>query len=346
MKYFLEHINENIEEKETFLFLSDNLREILKSIDSNISNKLLELEKNKIKYDHSYIDVSKKEGMLSILSINRLGRVDGVSEEDLINPSSDSPVWDNRHRIDIRIGAVVKKFLPDVMAFSELEGFVNSIKSKTNVNKYTLKVVNGEDIRKWYNVNNYYNPTPNVVDRDDVCENENDPRTTLMRSCLKQVEKQPFFDIYTKNEGQVGMLIMLNEQNKLLARAIVWFGCFIADNIEKPTVGTLMDRIYYTNDSDVNIFIDYAKKNNWWFKPQQSKEIYSFVVDGKTTNKSVTIRLKNHGNYDKYPYLDTLCYYTPETGRLSSTRGVPKPNIDRYQLHSTSGGKKKLSPNK
>ena len=60
--------------------------------------------------------------------------------------------------------------------------------------------------------------------------------------------------------------------------------------------------------------------------------------------------------FDKYPYVDTMCYYTPFTGRLSSTRGKPAripeglPGagevMDRYQLHSAKGGAKRLSREK
>jgi hypothetical protein len=66
--------------------------------------------------------------------------------------------------------------------------------------------------------------------------------------------------------------------------------------------------------------------------------------------------LKHHVIFAKYPYIDTMCFYTPFSGRLSSSRGkpatIPKdlPGageiMDRYQLHRANGGTKKLLNNK
>lgn len=352
IKYFLDHINENLNIKEMPIIFSDKFRDMIESMNSRVSNELLKLEKSNLKLDFSYIDFSENENMFSVLYVNRMARVDNIQENDLIDPSEDSVVWSTRYRQDMRIGAFINKLLLNSITAVELENFVNSIKGKLALNQYKISLVVGEDIRKWYHVKHYFNPTPDIVDRDDLEENQADPRTPLMKSCLKQPEKQPFFNIFTKNPEQIAMLIMLNKNNELIARALIWLDCFFVDNQKNPTRGILMDRIYYTNESDVNIFIDYAKKNNWWYKSAQAKEIFTFVVNDVVVEKVLTTRLKNHGDFDPYPYLDTLCYYTPASGRLSTNRGVPvkHPNtgevLERYLLHSTGGGKKRLSRDK
>ncbi len=76
---------------------------------------------------------------------------------------------------------------------------------------------------------------------------------------------------------------MLNKENKLVARAIIWFDCFVVDIPGNPTKGVLMDRIYYTNESDVNIFIDYAKEHSWWYKPNQAKRSFTLFSKGRAS---------------------------------------------------------------
>lgn len=344
-KFYFESLETN-NLKELPLFLSRSFKKLLTVINSDISKKLLKLCESEKLFQFSYIEI-KDVNNISIIAVNRVTRIEGVTEDDLINPKENSVIWGEKYRQLMGIGTFVAKLLPDYRGTKELEEFVNQYRAQLDVFNYDLKIVRGEEIRYWYHVKTYYNPTPDLIDRNDIAEGENDPRTTLMKSCLKQAEKQPFFDIYTKNVNQVGMLIMTDQNNKLRARAIVWFDCYVADDPTNPSKGVFLDRIYYTNESDVNIFINYAKEKGWWYKPSQQKEIYSFIMNGEVCNKSITTRLKVHGEFNSYPYVDTLCYYTPVTGRLSSTRGRPAMMddkfLERYQLHNTGGSKKRLS---
>lgn len=328
------------------MFFSKSFRKILTTINTKIARDLLAVLDSDLTFKFSYVQV-KDADVVTVLPINRAIRIEGTDEEDFTYPTDDSILWGEKYRQPIRIGALVTSILPNSNNQKELELFINQYRAQIDVFKYNIKIIRGEEIRNWYHVKTYFNPNPGVVDRDDLPEGASDPRTPLMKSCLKQPEKQPFFDIYTKNVDQVGLLIMTDQNNKLRARAIVWFDCYVADNPENPTKGALLDRIYYTNESDVNIFINYAKEQGWWYKPSQQKEIYSFVMNDAVCNKSITTRLKVHGEFNYYPYVDTMCFYTPATGRLSSTRGKPAMKngsyIDRYQLHNTNGSKKRLS---
>lgn len=350
IKKFSGHLNEDINVRELPMFFSERFINILKSIDSKISKELLDLLKSDIKFQFSYVDLSDDIDFVSVLPSNRLGRIPGISEEDIENPSNNSPVWGEKFRQLFRIGVFVNRLLPKYAGTKDLENFVNHFKSKLDVENYELRIVRGEEIRKWYHVDNYYNANPGMEEAPE--DGSLDIRSPLMKSCLKQPEKQSFFDIYCKNPEQIGMLIMLNKDKKLVARAVLWFDCFIARNPENPPKGVLMDRIYYTQESDVKIFIDYAKEHNWWYKPSQAKEIFSYVVDGVEESRPITTRLKNHGMFAYYPYLDTMCYYTPDTGRLSSNRGRPQTHpktgeiMERYKLQRANGGVKRLSRDK
>ena len=339
----------DINVKELPMFYSPRLTNVIKSIDSIISGELLALTRSGKVFAFSYADITDNIDTVSILPVNRVGRIDGVGEDDLESPSEGSVLWGKRLRQEIGVGAFVNRLLPKYNGSRDLENFVHGFKSKLDVENYEIKLIKGEEIRKWYHFKTYYNEHPGIINKP---EEGDDPRSPLMKSCLKQPEKQPFFDIYTENPDQVGMLIMLNSKGKLVARAIIWFDCFVADKAENPSKGVLMDRIYYTRESDVNIFIDYAKEHGWWYKPSQAKEISSFVKDGVVCDRPISTKLTRRGNFDKYPYMDTMCFYTPTTGRLSTSRGRPALNpvtkeiMDRYQLRRTNGMVKKLSREK
>lgn len=338
--------------KELPLFISSRLVKLLSSLSNPIAKDILNLVDSEQKFQNSYVDLNDDDmDSFTVLPVNRVSRLEGITEKDFTDPSENSIVWGKKFRQPMRIGSFVTRFLPKYAGQKDLENFVHQIKGKLDAENYELKMVRGEEIRKWYLVDTYYNPHPGIIDAPEE-DGILDVRTPLMRSCLKQPEKQTFFDIYCDNPEQIGMLIMLDENKKLRARAVIWFDCFVVDKPGDPTKGVLMDRIYYTNESDVNIFIDYAKKNNWWYKPSQGKEIYTFVKDGQVCDKGVSTRIKNHGTFEKYPYIDTMCYYTPDTGRLSTNRGRPARNpstgeiMERLQLHKANGGFKRLSKEK
>lgn len=330
--------------KELPMFYSSSFKKILNSINTRVSKELLKLMNSDATFKFSYVKELDLE-YVSVLPVNKALRIDGVTDNDLTNPSDNSPLWGEKFRTPMKLGGFINSVI--VASNVEVADFVNKYRAYLDSKNYTLKLVKGEEIRYWYHVKNYYNPTPDIVDRDDLPEGALDPRTTLMKSCLKQAEKQPFFDIYCKNVDQISLLIMTDKNNKLRARAIVWHDCFVADNPENPTRGVLLDRIYYTSESDVDIFINYAKERGWFYKPTQAKEVYSFIMNGAICNRSITTRLKVHGEFAYYPYIDTMCYYTPSTGRLSTTIGKPAAKygipIDRYLLHNTNGTKKRLA---
>ena len=106
-----------------------------------------------------------------------------------------------------------------------------------------------------------------------------------------------------------------------------------------------MDRVYLVADHYLKFFIDYAKENNWLYKQEQSYSNSNFVdpEDGSVHRLTLSFRLTPK-NYEYYPYMDTIYYYTPETGRAGSNK--PKQaalnKYTTYQCRSTGGGTERV----
>lgn len=150
---------------------------------------------------------------------------------------------------NIKIGRLVQKFSEQTgRKFSkvEIENFVNKFKStwESIANIQTrIRIVEGEDIRKYYSGKNYVSYV----------------KSTLQKSCMRYQRCQKYFDIYVDNPRVCKMIILDSEKEpgKIEARALLW----TLMNGKK-----FMDRIYYSSQFQYDIFVDLAKKNNWIWK--------------------------------------------------------------------------------
>lgn len=145
-----------------------------------------------------------------------------------------------------------------------IEETVNSYKSYkkylNSIEEY-LSVVKGEDIKTWYHEDKY------------------EPRSgTLSNSCMRYDRCQDYFNIYINNG--VEMLILKNEQGKLIGRALLW----------ETNEGKYMDRIYGKDHIQI-LFKKWATDNGYDLR---------FDLGSKVT-KSVNVNLQ-----DKFPYMDTF----------------------------------------
>lgn len=220
-----------------------------------------------------YINIGKSNDTVSYLPQNRLKLV----EEKGLDP------WNNNYRQETRIGRFVRGIVGDKMNNYEIENFVNKFKAYFDVynNKNELKLIKGEDIRHFYYKKNY-----------------NDTKKgTLWNSCMIGKKNQKKFDIYVKNPKVCSMLIRTDDDNKLVARAIVW----------KTNKGTFMDRVYYINDHDRNVFMDYAKKKGW----------NSYDADYYDEKMKVKLDWYEFKKEKHYPYMDTFQYLDRKKGTLS-----------------------------
>jgi len=307
------------------MYLSKDLAEVLKKMESPIAKELLGLSRKSVKFDISFMDKSKEDGMVTFINTMKVK----IMEEGGLNVKSarnnyNSELWKSSKRTQpTRINKVLGKIFAGKYNLADLEKFGNEYKAKLEDKFDKMKVVYGKEINKWYLESNYA-----------------ELKSTLGGSCMRQANRNKYMNFYSDNSikgksySHIGMLILLDNNNKLMGRAIVWF------NSIKPEPGrTFMDRIYTSHDVNQITFIDYAKKHDWLYKKQQtySNDQYIDPRDNRTHKMAISFRLKENQKYDYYPYTDTLKYYTPETGRVSCKKGKNR-KYKSIQITDTGGG--------
>ncbi len=238
------------------------------------------------------------------------------------NDNAKDPFGPGIGRTTIKIGRFVKKFLSD-NAFEEfnikdtdVEKFVNFYKSYFNSDPTKLKIVEGDDIKKYYLEDNYFKPSGYRYG-------------SLWNSCMRQKERNKFMKLYAVNP-KVKMLVLLEDDDKVRARALLWDGVkeFDSDNEYK-----FMDRIYSVYDHDIDLFKTWAKENGYLSKWEQNAKSEIYVdINGRPERKHLYVILENH-NLSWYPYLDTFKFYNTFKGRFSNSDHY---NFD-YVLVQSSG---------
>lgn len=221
----------------------------------------------------------------------------------------------NLSKNKIKIGRLVNNILNELnidVTPKEIEEFVNLYKSSydlLNNKDLQFRLLEGDEISHGYHINNYY------------CDRSG----SLANSCMATKEPD-YFDLYTQNKN-CKMLILLSdsgtlkddryESDKISGRALVWNGRISDMNGNSKEI-TLMDRVYSNNDSDVQLFVEYAKKMGWYYKVEQTRysdtpitngdDIHHFYdSDSDLFTSEFLIPLDNY-ILDKYPYVDTFCY--------------------------------------
>lgn len=181
---------------------------------------------------------------------------------------------------DVRLGRFLNKFIAAVskdfnnkmnITAATIEKFVNLYEAELIVKQNAFdnfKVVEGEDIRKWYH-EKYY---------------EGGSSGQLSNSCMRYPSCQDFLDIYVQNPEVCKMLIYINEYNELRGRALLWT---LSDGKK------YIDRIYTSKDSYDNLFLKWGNKNGY------SKTIVNSSV--------VNVKAKDYELYpymDTFQYYD------------------------------------------
>ena len=222
-------------------------------------------------------------------------------------------VWTS-NRQEIKVGRAIRSLLGSAgtdFVDKDIEDFVNLYKATIDKfnDKFSLfEEVTGDKIGYWYH-NSHYKTRSG----------------TLGSSCMSNVDEE-FFDIYISNPDVCSLVIYKSEEDneKIMGRALLW----------KLRDGKrYMDRVYTVNDSDVQLFRDYAKENGWYSKRYNSSSASNeaFSPEGSVVSLNLIVDIKP-GSYEKYPYLDTLKYWNKREGTLS-TRGCS----DCYTLEDTDG---------
>ena len=272
-------------ERKTYdLLISEELREILTSIESEslVAQLLLKKRHDKdslVDSPVNFISVSSSDRTkLAYLSPDRIESIDP------------SLYWSSSRRFAVKPGSFVTKLFKDIPS-KEVEKFSNLYRSQANKPSFNFSVVKGESIREYYHFESY------------LAE-----RGSLGASCMKHENCQDYMNIYVDNHEQVKMLVMLNQDGRLMGRALLWdFDSY-----------KIMDRIYTTCDEDLQFFFKkWATDNGYLYKAEQNwfNTLFFEQIGQKRQELKLSIKLNNNG-YRRYPYMDTFKFINYETGEL------------------------------
>ncbi len=321
-KYFDFLLESTRVQKTMRLHYSEKFRSLLQKMQKNndFASLLLAAEdSNQISDIYTLIDVTDKNDMISCIQVNRILRSNPdtktYTNDDVyflnrsITNDEKNEFWKNG-RTNMGIGKWVRRVVvdlyksPSVLNDKKLEDFVNLYKSTfdgiNNVKEERFQLVEGDEIRKWYHADNYF-----------------ELKGQLGNSCMRYTRCQDYLDIYVNNPEVCKLLIYKSEEDpgKIIGRALIW-------NI-KPTpkgITKYMDRIYTIADSDRLLFQDWATENG--------------VNYGYSGVKYIQL---NNVNFNKYPYMDTFIYLNKETKSLTNDDGV-WPGQSYIKIQDTNGG--------
>ena len=148
----------------------------------------------------------------------------------------------------------------------------------------------------------------------------------LSSSCMRYDWCQPFLDLYANNPKQCKMLVKLDDQNDVEARALVWY---------TDSGDVLMDRVYGDNN-DVEAFRKYAEDKNWMYRTYNSYTYpSSMMVEGTSRRRSRKVTLDHVPEY--FPFCDTMLWLARGEGVLANSKTALRGMNDIIKLRSTRG---------
>lgn len=253
------------------IFISDELREVLTKIQnqSEIAKSLLRKSHDveDIVSDYvNYISVSNDDKTkLSYLTKERQSKV--------------SDVWDSNRRFMVKPGAFVRKIFKNY-SDKDIEKFATLFRNQQSKNLFDFKIVRGSQILKYYSHESYLKE-----------------KSSLGASCMKHDECQDWFDLYVTNTSTISMLVLVDRQDRLVGRSLLW----------KTGDYKIMDRIYTVDDENFSFFFKrWADENGYLYKREQKwNNTMSFESGGSRKDLKIGIKL-DYVNFDYYPYLDTF----------------------------------------
>ena len=268
------------------ILISDSFREIVSQFknDSIVAELLLgeDIREDFLVGDPvSFLSISDSDAnKISYLTRDRASKI-----------SSDE-FWSSSKRFHCKPGALITKIFRDISG-KEVEKFSTLFRAFSSVKEFKFEVVRGKDIVKYYGQNTYSSGSG-----------------SLGNSCMKYDRCQRFLDFYKDNDA-VSMLIMKNNENGLIGRALLWD---FDDN-------KIMDRIYTTNDEDYQFYFKrWATNNGYSYKSKQNwANTIQLVSNSKDFDGKFEIQL-NSWNYEYYPYLDTFKWLDIKAGKLYNYR--------------------------
>ena len=257
------------------IHISDRLRKILYQFEKNslVAKLLLSPHHDVDNLVDKYVDyISISSSDITKVSYLPHDRIRKVCDED-------GDFWGSSMRFQAKPGSFINKLFKNIPA-KEIEIFSTLYRNITNMPDFIFKIVEGEEIKKWYK-------------HDSYTENSG----SLGASCMKAPVCQDFLNIYTKNIDVVKMIIMVGRDQMLIGRALLW---------EQNGI-KVMDRIYTISDEEYQYhFKKWADENGFLYKKEQRwNNTLHFESNGETVISKISFQLKNH-NFELYPYVDTF----------------------------------------
>ena len=255
----------------------------------------------------NFFDTTDKEGMVSFLMHSKL-------PDDWDEDGDPALPYSYKGRGEVAIGKAIRyvmNLISSGVTDKELEEFVNAYKATQDSMQWKFKMLEGDDIAKYYNEKKYYLKTG-----------------SLGGSCMAD-EGKSTFALYSKNPDKVRLLVLIDEeQDKICGRALVW-------KLKKSPCAAkfFMDRVYANRDSDVYKFKKFAEESGFLYKAVMNSHTETnvdFMFNGAPVSGEITVKL--NGSCGKYPFVDTLCFLDKDRETLSNltSKGC-------YWLHSICG---------
>jgi hypothetical protein len=297
---------------ESVILASDEVSEILsKCIKTKVGLELWLIigDKKDVTTDFNTLGLSDKNDELFFLP--------DAKTQKLVD-AGETPFGKNKQAM--KIGRIARAILSKngiTVSDKDIEEFVNEYKAQFDIQKNkesnveVIKLVEGEDIRFWYNEDNY---------QDDGLYG-----TELGQSCMRYNRCQEYLDIYVENPGQCKLLIYLNTDNQLKARALVW-------KLHYPDEHYFMDRPYTINSSDALVMAQWLCENLPGDEPiifYSKRPTHDRVAQRSISGAEVIL---SKSEFDYYPYMDTFMYLSTNDDRIST-----QEDEGDYELQSTDG---------
>lgn len=201
--------------------------------------------------DMDYLDVDESKNMITFITTKNIK----ISKDP----------W-KYGRNKIKIGKFLNLYLK--LESIVLEYLVNQYKTLYDLNNHNFdifSIVKGDDIWKYYQIENY-----------------SISNGSLKTSCMSNASKEQL-KFYTDNKDTIHLLIIKDNMNKIVSRALMW-------KLEDGTY--YIDRPYTINNIYNNYYQEYVKYNK-----------YKYYFNNKNNRMKVIVK-KNR--YNNLPYLDTF----------------------------------------
>jgi len=156
---------------------------------------------------------------------------------------------------------------------------------------------------------------------------------SLAQSCMRYSSCEDYLHIY--NQDGIRMIIVIDNDDKLVGRAIVWDKKIWNKNYFDDT-NAFIDRIYGT-DSTIQMVKDYCKTKGYAWKERQSYDCpktFQYLKDGEIRTIDRNVRVNIETKFDYYPFMDTM--FMMNDGYLANQGGGDK--LRETDGHTRSNG--------